>query len=133
MTQPTLFDMDAAPVSGGHYDCQQTDKPKARNTVRKEVPVESKDAGLRNRNAVHDATKPRHGGDRDRVLERLRHLGLMGATRDELSISMVMPLTTVCGRVRELLDVYMIIETDIRRETRTGSTAVVLQYQGDTQ
>jgi len=131
--QPTLFDMDAAPVSGGHYDHQQTDKPLARNAARKEVPAESKDAGLRNRNAVRDTTKPRHGGDRDRVLERLRQLGLMGATRDELSISMVMPLTTVCGRVRELLDVYMIIETDMRRETRHGKTAVVLQYRGATQ
>jgi len=120
--QQTLFDMDSAPLAGGHYD-YQSDKPPARNAA----PKESKDAGKRNRNETYKTTAPLHTGDRLRVMNRLRSLGDAGATRDELSIGLLMPLTTVCGRVRELLDLEAVIETDQRRITRTGSTAVVLQ------
>ena len=114
--QPTLFDMTPSPVGNGFYD-DITAKP-ARA---------SRGAGKRNRNDVYQETMPRHGKDGERVLQKLRSLGYHGATRDELSISLLMPLTTVCGRVNELLKQQLILETDQRRQTRTGSTAVVLR------
>jgi hypothetical protein len=123
-TQQTLFDMDAPASTSGIYDDLSF------GASRRNKPVASKplqDAGKLNRNDTYVATAPRHTGDRLRVMNHLESIGAYGATRDELSITLSMPLTTVCGRVRELLDLGAVIETDQRRVTRTGSTAVVLQ------
>lgn len=118
-TQQTLFDMDAPAITSGIYD-DVTVQGSRRGRP-------STDAGKRNRNDTYIATAPRHTGDRLRVMNHLQSIGASGATRDELSIALSMPLTTVCGRVRELLDLKAVVEMDERRLTRTGSTAVVLR------
>lgn len=87
-----------------------------------------KDAGKRNRNDVYVETLPRHASDRERVLAYLRTIGWRGATRDEVAHVLGMQLSTVCGRMRELIDQEQVIETDERRATRTGASAVVVRW-----
>jgi hypothetical protein len=90
----------------------------------------SKNAGFRNRNLVHELTKPRHKAGGEIVVGFLSTRGAHGATREEIAIGLNMPVQTVCARVRELLDesTPVVIETDAKRPTRTGSPAVVLQH-----
>lgn len=70
----------------------------------------------------------KRGRDRERIIERMQLLGSTGATRDELSIDLEMPLPTVCGRMSELVAERIVYETKARRKTRTGSSAVVMVY-----
>jgi hypothetical protein len=47
-------------------------------------------------------------------------------TRDEIAIATGIPLQSLCGIVRRLLDEGRLIETEATRATRTGSDAAVL-------
>lgn len=127
-TQKTLFDSDE--LAGCSARDQYYDEPLRRSRHTPKYQAEA-NAGRKNRNEVFESTMPRHQGDAERITARLRTLGPRGATRDELCVQLNMPLPTVCGRVRDLLDAAkpLIEETTERRETRTGSRAVVLRHK----
>lgn len=115
--QPTLFDMQSGePTRQDYYDPSVT-------AGRRE-----KSKGMDNRDEVYRDTTPRHLPDRERVLIYIRTMGQRGATRDEISHVLNMPLATVCGRVRELVKEQRVVETDERRQTQRGSAAVVLRW-----
>lgn len=85
-------------------------------------------ASVANRNAVYHQTKPRHESCRDRVFRHIKNMATIGATREEIADALNMRLATVCGRVNELItgDNPPVIESTIKRKTRSGSNAVVL-------
>jgi hypothetical protein len=85
-------------------------------------------AGMVNKAIVHRNTKPLHSGQRLRILKHIEKMADCGATRDEIADSLGLPVSTVCGRVNELLDPRWpdVVETDQRRNTRYGKPAVVL-------
>lgn len=86
------------------------------------------DPGACRETSVEAYRTTKRGRDRERIIERMRMLGSTGATRDELSIDLEMPLPTVCGRMSELMAEKVVHETKARRKTRTGSSAVVMVY-----
>jgi hypothetical protein len=83
------------------------------------------DHGKANRNEVHDAGEPRHAGDRARILAHLAAVGSHGATRDEIAVALLLPITTVSARCTWLKRNGYLCELPERRPTRTGSSAVV--------
>ena len=89
---------------------------------------EQQSAGKINKAQVHRATKPSHSGVRLRVLKHIQRMASVGATRDEIAEALGIPLSSVCGRVNELLDPRWpdVVETDQRRNTRYGKPAVVV-------
>jgi len=52
--------------------------------------------------------------------------GDRGATRDELSLVLELPIQSICSPVRVLLEAGVIVETHDTRPTRYGSPAAVL-------
>lgn len=84
------------------------------------------DHGRQNRSEVHEAGKPRHSGDRKRILELLERLGPGGATRYELSVELEMNYTTVSGRVADLKRMGEVRDTKEKRMTPSGSPACVV-------
>jgi hypothetical protein len=91
-------------------------------------PIPSPAAGFANRNRIYRETKPTHSGKRREVLNFVVKQGSKGATRDEIAAALLLPISTVCGRVNELLncDPPAVVETTARRMTRAGKMAVVL-------
>ena len=89
-------------------------------------PRSAVDHGRVNRREVYEAGKPRHSGDRKRILELLEQLGPGGATRYELSVKLNMNYTTVSGRVTDLKKLGAVEDTAERRLTPSGSTACVV-------
>lgn len=85
-------------------------------------------AGMVNKARVHRDTKPTHSGVRLRVLKHIQRMASVGATREEIADALGMPLSSVCGRVNELMDPRWpdVVETDQRRLTRYGKPAVVV-------
>jgi len=85
-------------------------------------------AGRANRNEVHRVTKPTHSGQRLLILKHIERMATAGATRDEIADALNLPVSTVCGRVSELLDPRWpdVAETNQRRLTRYGKSAVVV-------
>lgn len=77
---------------------------------------------------------PRAGTQRERILNEVHRCEhdrpFRGATRDELAVSLELPLATVCPRVWELIKGGWLRETDMHRETREGQAAVVLVETG---
>jgi hypothetical protein len=86
----------------------------------------SVDHGRANRREVHEATKPRHSGDRARIVALLEQRGPGGATRYELSVELRLPYTTVSARVTALKRMGCVRDTDQKRQTPTGSPACVV-------
>lgn len=113
--QPTLFDVNAD-VKPDYYDPTVSAGKK------------SKDAGKRNRDEVFIESIPKHAADHERIVAYAKVMGWRGATRDEISHVLSMPLATVCGRVRELVKNGVLVETDERRKTKTGSPAPVVRW-----
>lgn len=85
-------------------------------------------AGAANKARVYRDTKPTHSGARLRVLKHVQRMSSVGATREEIADALGMPLSSVCGRVNELLDPRWpdLVETTQTRPTRFGRPAVVL-------
>lgn len=77
------------------------------------------------RKARNDA-RPREGSRAAIVLTAVSVRGEHGLTRDELAEQTGIPLQSLCGIVRRLLDDRLLVETDATRPTRTGSAAAVL-------
>ena len=81
--------------------------------------------GVMNRNDVYFATRPKHGSQAAKVLGWLREFG--PATREEISIGMGLPVSSICGRINKLIETCDVVETELRRPTRNGKTAVVVR------
>jgi len=67
---------------------------------------------------------------RDRVAAFVLSRGPRGATRDEISIALQLPIQSVCHPVNYLLHAGVLIETNRTRLTRYGSPAAVLVRAG---
>jgi hypothetical protein len=90
-------------------------------------------AGVINRNEVFRDTYPRHTGRRAEILRYIAKMADVGATRDEISEALGLPLSSVCGRVNELMNCNppAVRETNERRMTRYGKPAVVVVKIGE--
>ena len=86
----------------------------------------SVDHGRANRRQVHEATMPRHSGDRARIVALLEQRGPGGATRYELSVLLSLPYTTVSARVADLKRMKYVKDLKIKRNTPTGTPACVV-------
>lgn len=64
-------------------------------------------------------------GIRKRVLQFLRQRGNQGATLDEMSLELGVLIQSVCPANNALRELGLVRKTDERRETRSGSTAIV--------
>lgn len=84
-------------------------------------------AGVANRNANYHESKPKHGSQRAAVLKYLAKLPGVGATREAIAEALGMKLSSVCGRVHELIESGEVEETDERRETNSRRRAVVVR------
>lgn len=73
---------------------------------------------------------PRQGTRQAQILEVVRQRGRRGATRDELAVETGVPLQSLCGLVRQLLDRGSLLETAETRPTRTGKPAAILVERG---
>lgn len=81
--------------------------------------------GVDTSQAAAQAIAPRVSELQGRVLEFIRQRGEFGATIDEISVGLPMPVQTVCGRRRELFLMGRLVYTGTKRPTRTGSPARV--------
>ena len=61
------------------------------------------------------------------VIEKLRSLGSVGATRHELAQMLNRPISSMCGRVNELEHAGIVIETGETRPTQYGKEATVVR------
>ena len=86
-------------------------------------------AGVANRNKNYHESKPKHGGQAAAVLKYLQKLPGVGATREAIADGLGMKLSSVCGRVCELLAEGLIEETDERRETNSRRSATVVRVK----
>ena len=100
--QPTLFDPNGLPPHQRH---SQTSREAAET-------IEPKAATLRRM-----------------VLDFIRGQGEHGATRQEIEAGLVMSGNTVRPRVCELMEMGLVVETDITRNTPSGRRAFVLRAQ----
>jgi hypothetical protein len=94
--------------------------------TRNRQPKRPVDQGRLNSREVYEATKPRHSGDRQRIVALLEQRGLGGATRYEISVALSLPYTTVSGRVADLKKCGLVEDLKTKRETPTGSPACVV-------
>lgn len=69
---------------------------------------------------------PRSGTQRHRVYQAIVAAGEDGYTREELSVTLRLPLNSVLPRVAELKAAGLVIESGRQRTTSTGSRAAVL-------
>lgn len=76
-------------------------------------------AGVINRNSSYHETRPKHTAQRQLVFRYIQKLDEVGATRHEIAEALGLPLSSVCGRVNELLTLGDVVETDQRRSKRT--------------
>lgn len=65
---------------------------------------------------------------RDRIAEYVASC-LNGATRDEISIALELPIQSTTGPVKQLLDLGVLYESGETRDTRYGSPAAVLRIR----
>ena len=72
------------------------------------------------------AVRPKNKGRKLAIENHLLVSGHSGLTRHELAIEMSIPLSSVCGLVRSMLDSKAILEPGARRETPNGQMAKVL-------
>jgi hypothetical protein len=61
------------------------------------------------------------------VVQKLRDLGSIGATRHELAHLLNRPISSMCGRIHELEDAGIVIETGETRPTQYGKEATVVR------
>ena len=75
--------------------------------------------------AAAESMKPHVGTMRERVLERVRRSGTSGLTCDEAEVSLGLSHQTCSARFRELSKARVIVDSGVRRPTRSGRKAVV--------
>ena len=63
------------------------------------------------------------------IANHVRACGCRGATRDEIAVALSLPIQSVTGPVRRLLDSRELHENGLTRLTRYGSPAAVLVAQ----
>jgi DNA-directed RNA polymerase specialized sigma24 family protein len=74
--------------------------------------------------AAAESIRPFIAGKRERVYRAIEAAGTKGATREEIADATGMPLSSVCGRVNELLAKYLKVIGE--RKTKYGKPAEVL-------
>ncbi len=62
---------------------------------------------------------------RERIYRLLCELGIEGATNEEMSRALGMPIQTVCGRVAELREEKRVVDSGRRRPGASGVNAKV--------
>lgn len=60
------------------------------------------------------------------VIQKLRDLGSLGATRHELAYLLNRPISSMCGRINELEAAGIVVETGGTRTTQYGKEATVV-------
>jgi hypothetical protein len=86
------------------------------------------DHGKKNRNENFEAIQSTLSDAQNSVLRVIRGRQWIGATREEISEAAGIKLATVCGRCNELKKMGLAVETDKRRRTSSGKSAVVLYH-----
>jgi predicted transcriptional regulator len=61
------------------------------------------------------------------VLKKLRELGEIGATRHELAQMLNRPISSMCGRIHELEEAGLVVESGETRITQYGKEATVVR------
>jgi len=89
-------------------------------------PLPPHQAGSATSRAAAERSAPRQAGRRARVLAHITGQGTHGATRDELSAALDLPVHCLTSAVRKLLETGDITETTRTRLTRLGAPAAVL-------
>lgn len=82
--------------------------------------------GTETSRAAAKAIKPTAGTLRAQVHQFIKSRGDMGATRNEIEVSLSMSGNTVRPRVRELIAAGLIVDTEETRTTPSGRSASVL-------
>lgn len=95
------------------FDAPATKKPREQTNASSETRREAYEST----NIVRDA---------QRIALFLASRREHGATRYEIHVQLGIKYSTVCGRVHDLLEAKRIYSSDQRRQTDTGSNAVVL-------
>ena len=72
--------------------------------------------------SAYNKQKPKLLTKRERVLEFLK---TQASTNYEIADELEMPLSTICGRCRELQILNLVEDSGKRRETPYGKTAIV--------
>ena len=72
--------------------------------------------------SAYNKQKPKLLTKRERVLEFLK---TQASTNYEIAEELEMPLSTICGRCRELQILNLVEDSGKRRETPYGKTAIV--------
>lgn len=86
----------------------------------------SLDRGTESRNEAYDRIASELPERRRVVYARVVATGERGLTVDELSAAMHVPPNAVSGRITELVQLGLVVRTDIGRQTRSGSFAKVV-------
>ena len=68
--------------------------------------------------------KPKIKTKREQVYDLIK---LNALTNYEISDELDMPLSSVCGRCRELQELNLVVDSGLRRETKYGKQAIVWQ------
>jgi predicted transcriptional regulator len=80
-----------------------------------------------NRDEHYDAIVPEMPHSRREVFLELRSSEPRGLTRYELAERLRRPVSSICGRMKELEDSGMVVDTDETRPTTYGGKAVVMR------
>lgn len=87
------------------------------------------DQGIVSRNETYVETLPNHNKQAGLVLAAIASSGLDGMTREELAAKLRLSIGSICGRVRELKETGVVIDTERRRPTSNGKSAAVIVCQ----
>ena len=68
--------------------------------------------------------KPKIKTKREEVYEFIK---FQASTNYEIADELDMPLSSVCGRCRELQELNLVVDSGLRRETKYGKQAIVWQ------
>lgn len=84
---------------------------------------------LATRNAAYAESLKRSRSQRALILEAFEVAGASGLTREEAAAKTVLPLQSVCRPILDLERAGVLVETERKRPTRYGKTAVVLCHR----
>ncbi|MEM7784957.1 MAG: hypothetical protein AAF939_03225 [Planctomycetota bacterium] len=79
--------------------------------------------------AAFEQVKPKLSSRKLEILNRLLFAGTEGLTRYELAFRMRIPVQSITGPVKSLVDSGDIFETGDKRPTPMGATSKVLQHR----
>lgn len=75
---------------------------------------------------ARESAKPKRQTRCSQVIDSITSAGGRGLTRDELSVTLKLPIQSICPLVKTLLTAGRIRETPQKRPTRSGRDAYVL-------